>query len=202
MTQGSGTNAGTQGAQQGAQQNDSQQGQQQGNGGTPEQLTWDTWLAQQPEEQRTIITGLQTTREQGLRTALNSEREANKQHEAKIRELAGKAEKGSESEKQLTAAADQLAEANRRADFFQEAAKPEVGLTDPHLAWLAINASAEEYVDRKGNVNFVLLKERHPGLFKQAVTPPKGNAGNGAGGQGAGTKTNMNSIIRRAAGRE
>lgn len=160
--------------------------------------TFDAFLATQPD----TVKALYQAHTQGLQNALKSERTQRSTLEKQLREAAKKQPADSAEQANLTKMADDLAEANRRADFFQEAAKPEVGLTDPHLAWLAINANAEDYVNKRGDVNFVLLKERHPGLFKQVVAAARGNAGNGVGtGAGAG-KTNMNTMIRKAAGRE
>lgn len=162
--------------------------------------TWDNWLAKQPEAERARIATLYEGHTKGLRTALDSERNERKQYEKQVRELATKAEKGSETEKRLTEMADALDRANRKADFYQEAAKPDTGLTDPEAAWIIANAKAEEFFDRKGNLNVALLKERHPGLFGRPNPTPQGNAGSGAGGQPQ-SGNDMNSYIRGRAGR-
>lgn len=165
--------------------------------------TWDDWLASRPDAERPTITALYERQTQGLRSALDKERDDRKALEKQVRDLAKAAEKGSDAETQLTTLADQLAAADRRADFYRDAAKTDVGIADPELAWLRVNASPDEFFDRKGNVNFTLLKERHPALFVQTPlkpATPKGNAGSGAGQQGAGALS-MTDFIRQQAGR-
>lgn len=158
--------------------------------------SFDAYLETQPEP----IKALYTSHTAGLKSALENERKANREHERQIRELAGKADKGSEAQQQLNALADQLASANRAADFYKEAARPELGLADAEAAWLIVNAKADDFIDKRGNVNFTLLKERHPGLFARTTPPPapRGNAGSGVGGNTP--SQNMNDYIRRAAG--
>lgn len=167
------------------------------NGGTPE--TWDAWLQAQPEAQRPTITSLYEKQTAGLKSALNDERTQRKEFEKQLRDAAGKLEKGSEAEKQVNQLADQLAASERRADFYEAAAKPEIGLTGAKAAWVLMNAEADRYFDRKGNPNFDLLKQEHPYLFGQVKPVPKGNQGNGTQGSAAGTSS-INDDIRRAAG--
>lgn len=195
MTQASGTT--TTGAEsdsnaQSNQQNDAGQD----NGAMPE--TFDAWLATQPDNVKTMY----AAHTQKLQSALQSERSTRSDLEKQLREAAKKQKDGSDEQANLTKMADELGVANRRADFYEAAVKPEVNAQDLEALWVLANAKPDDYFDKRGNVNFVLLKERHPGLFKQAASAARGNAGNGTGGQGAATKTNMNSILRRAAGRE
>lgn len=167
------------------------------NGGTPE--TWDAYLAAQPEAQRTVIAALHEKQTASLKNALNEERTQRKDFEKQLRDAAAKLEKGSDIEKQVNQLADQLSTESRRADFYEAAVKPEIGLTDAKAAWVLMNADAERYFDRKGNPNFALLKEAHPGLFGQVKPAPKGNQGNGTNSSAAGTSS-INDDIRRAAG--
>lgn len=181
------------------QQQQGAQGEQQPNadGGTPE--TWDAWLGAQPEDQRTRIATLYQAHEQGLRSALESERGERKRFEQQVRDLSKSVEKGSALEQQLNATLTQLETANRRADFVEQAAKTENGVADIAAAWIIASAQADTYFDRKGNVNFALLKQNHPTLFRGAVTP-RANAGAGTGQTGDG-KHSMNDFIRKSAGR-
>lgn len=165
-------------------------------GGTPE--TWQAWLEAQPEDQRTRITTLHESHTQGLRSALDNERAQRREFEKQLRDLQPKVEKGSALETQINTITAKLDSANRRAEFVEEAVKPEIGIVDLKLAWLTVNAEPDTYLDKRGRVDFALLKQNHPALFKSAA-PPRANAGNGAG-QDGGT-SNMNDFIRRQASR-
>lgn len=169
-------------------------------GQTPTPQTWDEWLATQPEAQRTQISGLYERQNSKLLSALDRERDERKGLQKQLRDMAKTADTGSDVQTQLTAIADQLAAAERRADFFREAANPKVGLVDGEGAWLIANSKPDEYFDKRGNLNVDLLKERHPGLFAQPKPTPRGNAGNGTQ-QEPGSAAGMNQFIRRAAGR-
>ena len=146
-------------------------------------LSYDAWLEQQPDEIKSLL----DTHTRGLKSALASEREARNRLEKDLRDAAKKAEKGSEMEQQLTRLADQAAEADRRAAFYEDAHR--LGVTNLKLAYL---------VATQGRVNWQALKESYPELFT-GPRPPVGNAG-------AGTKEppkpgGMNEFIRRSAGR-
>lgn len=174
------------------------------NGATPSEqssaLTWETWLAKLPEEQRTLAADLHTKQVEKLQTTLDKERSERKAFEKQLRDMAKNAEAGSEAQKQLTGMADRLAEAERRADFYRDAAKPDVGIADPEAAWIIANAKADEFFDARGNLKIALLRERHPSLFAQPKPPPKANAGNGARTPPVAGDT-MNDFIRAAAGK-
>ena len=163
--------------------------------------TWEAWVAARPEAERTQITALYEKQTAGLKTALDSERDTRKGLEKQVRELAKDAEKGSKAEKDLTALADQLSAEQRRADFYESAAKPEIGLVGTRAAWTLMNAEPDRYFDRKGNPNFDLLKQEHPYLFGQKPPVPRGNQGNGTQGQQH-TGQTMNDMIRAAAGKQ
>lgn len=162
--------------------------------------TWNDWLARQPEDQRRVIEALYAAQTSSLKSALDSERTSHKELEKQIRDLSGKVEKGSDAQAQLTQMADKLAVSERRADFYEAAAKPEIGIIGVQAAWVLMNADAERYFDRKGAPNFDLLKQEHPYLFRSQQTPsPRSNAGNGAG-QTPTSPVDMNRMIREAAG--
>lgn len=90
----------------------------------------------------------------------------------------------------------QLEASNRRASFAEESGKPEIGCTNPRVAFAT--AQAEGLFDARGNVNWQALKTAAPELFR--VRAPEGNAGAGTGTPPAATKS-MNTFIRSAAGR-
>jgi len=155
-------------------------------------LQYEEWLKGQPEEVKTMLGGW----EKGLKSALKDEREAHSELEKKLRDLAGKAQKGSEDEKKLIEMADQMAEGDRRATFYEEAHK--AGISNLKLAYLA--AVKEDLFDKRGNVNLETLKKNYPELFEQEKPKPKGNAGDGTGTSIEG-KISMDDFIRaRASG--
>lgn len=161
--------------------------------------TWDGFLASLEDAERERVTRLYEAQTGSLTKALREERSNNKELTRQVREMASKAEKGSDSERQLTEMADRLEASDRRADFYEQAANPKVGLTDVKAAWALINVAPDDYRDRRGNIDFDLLRERHPGLFARTPHVPPGNPGSGSGPQPA--SSNMNDWIRRRAGR-
>jgi len=153
--------------------------------------SWDEYVTTLPAE----VKALYETHTTGLRTALQSERQQRGELAKQIKDLAAKAEKGSENERQLQTMSAQLEAANQRADFMAEATKPEIGCSNAHLAYIAAREAGA--IDQKGRVNWEALKTAYPELFKPKV--PAGAAG--AGTQNPPQATTMNDFIRRAAGR-
>jgi hypothetical protein len=158
--------------------------------------SFDEWLKGQDEPLRKLY----ETHTAGLRSALQSEREARKtetgQLAKQLREAAAKAEAGSEHQKQLQETAAKLDATERRAEFYEESVRPEIGCSNPKLAWLA--AQEIGALDQKGRTNWEALKTSFPELFRVRVTP--GNAGTGTGTPPPQANT-MNDMIRKAAGR-
>lgn len=162
--------------------------------GTQEEpLTFDGWLGEQPEEVKALLDG----HTEGLKSALKSERGSRKDLEKQLRDLAAKAEKGSEAQKELAGIADKLGEADRKADFYEAAHA--AGVTNLKLAYVV--ASQDEMFDRRGRVNFDTLKTQYPELFGVKPAPTKGNAGSGTNTEPTPAE-NMNTFIRRSAGRQ
>lgn len=157
-------------------------------GETP--IDFNQWLETQPDNVRSLIDG----HIKGLTTALSSEREARKTFEKQVRDLATKAELGSEAQKQLTAMAERIQAAEQQQAFYDEAHTQ--GVSNLKLAYMA--ATADGLLDARGHVNWEQLKKSYPQLFGATGGPPRGNAG--AGTQNPSSAANMNTIIRRAAG--
>lgn len=176
-----------------------QQGQQQGE--TPQQqkqeqeqapANFEKWLAEQPEP----IRKLYQEHTQGLRGALDSEREQRKGLERQLRDAASKLEQGSDARKTLDEVTAKLEEQTKRADFY--AAAKDAGVNNLKLAWTA--AKQDNLYKRNGDVDLTALKEAYPELFHtEERKPPPGNAGAGTQKQPSGST--MNDLIRRAAGR-
>lgn len=178
--------------QQDPGQEDPQDNQTPEQGGETSQ-TWEQVLATLPEEQRQ----LHDTHTQGLRSALQSERQQRQELTRQLREATQQLEEGSQARQQLEALTNQLETAERRADFMEEAVRPEIGCTNPRLAYMA--AQEIEAIDRRGRINWDALKQQFPELFKSQQKTPPGNAGSGTGQ--APTGKDMNAFIRTAAGR-
>lgn len=149
------------------------------------------WIESQADDIKVLVSG----HIQGLKTALDSERESRKTFEKQLRDLAPKVEAGSEAQKQLTAMADQVGALERRQSFYDDAHSQ--GVSNLKLAYLA--ASDAGLIDDRGRVNWEQLKKSFPQLFGAVGGPPKGNAGDGTNNPPGG-KASMNTIIRHAAG--
>jgi hypothetical protein len=150
--------------------------------------TFEAWLAAQDDK----VKGLYTAHTGGLTSALAAEREANKKSQNQLRELAKKAEKGSELEVELTKQADALKTSEKRATFMDKAHS--AGVRSLKLAFLA--ASEAGMVKDDGDCDFVKLRADYPELFAAAQSV---HAGDGTGGQGQ-QKSDMNVTLRKAFG--
>lgn len=153
--------------------------------------TFDSWLKDQPDE----VKGLIEDHAHGLRTALENERAQRKTLEKQLKDAAKKFDKDSEERKSLDKISADLAEANRKTDFYDAAHK--AGVTNLKLAWLAV--VADELIDEKGAIDFDELRKSHPQLFASKAPIQPINAGSGA--NGGAPKQTMNQLIRSAAGR-
>lgn len=170
-------------------------------GGTPggeggneggEALNWESWIASQEEPVRNLL----ESHTSGLKSALVSERENRKKLEKDLRELAGKAEQGSEAQTKLAELANQMSEADRKAEFYEQAHA--AGVRNLKLAFMA--ALQGDLFDKHGRVNFVEMKKEYPELFGGVAASTVGNAGAGTGSNSP-KKSGMNDFIRKAAGR-
>lgn len=183
------TNTGT-GA--GQQNQGNQQGQQ--NSETP--FTYDTWLAQQPEDVRTGIEAHIT----GLRNTVQATRQERDALSGRLTELTNALGKDTpeEAKRLLAEMTSELETTNKRAAFYEGAGNPEVGCTNPRAAFLL--AQADQLYDRRGNPDWAAIKAAAPELFRQAGQQ-KGSADGGAGGDNKPTGNSMNDFIRKAARR-
>lgn len=154
----------------------------------PDSVTFEGWLEKQDE----TVKGLLTSHTTGLKSALDSERKARGDAEKQIRDLAKRAEKGSELESAINKQADQLKALETQTGFFDKAHA--AGVRNLKLAYLA--ASQAGLVSDRGECDFSKLRTEYPELF---VTAPPANAGSGT--QAPRVTNSMNDQIRRAAGR-
>jgi hypothetical protein len=173
-----------------------QNGQGAAGGGTPSEgsqpPTFDTWLAGQDE----TVKGLLAQHTQGLKSALDAERTQRGDLAKQVRDLAAKAEEGSELKKSLTEALAKIDQSDRRIAFVEEAITPAVSCRNIKAAWAL--ALAEGLFDKRGNPDWAALKAAAPELFGVPTTPGHAGVGTGAPQQ---TAPGMNDFIRRAAGR-
>ena len=155
-------------------------------------LTYDSWLGSQPEDVKTLV----EHNIQGLKSALQSERQQRQQLADQLRDAA----KGvtGDAKAALDKLSSDLEAVQLRANFFEDAAKPDVGCTNPRLAFIAADQAG--LIDKKGRVNWAEMRAQYPELFRQANAVGRGSADGGAGG-GRRTAVSMNDYIRKAAGR-
>lgn len=179
---------GAQGAQQQNEQQNEQQQQQ------PAPLTFERWIAEQPEDVRDLIDG-QLDR---IKAALDSERTARTGLEKQIKAISKQAGEGSELRTQLEKLSDDMREVGGKADFYEAAHG--AGVKNLRLAWIA---AKDLGLLEDGKTDFAKLKDAAPELFATVASTPKAppaNAGAGAGQAGA-RNPNMNNFLRAAAGR-
>jgi len=176
-----------------------------GTGGTPDPVaqgngtgetpptppTFETWYTGLDEQGRGLVDG----HVMGLKSALATERQNRADLSKQIKDLAAKAEKGSELEQRLNEASTRLEAAERRANFAEDAIRPEIGCSNIKVAYAL--AVAEGMFDSKGRPDWAGLKTAAPELFRK---PGPGSADGGAGHNQT-PRMDMNMIIRRAAGR-
>ncbi|HOG48203.1 MAG TPA: hypothetical protein PLJ35_19385 [Anaerolineae bacterium] len=173
-----------------------QSGQQGGTGAGTAPLQYDAWLAQQPDDIKALIGG----HIQGLRNtvqATRGERDALSQRLADLTKALGK-DTPEEARRLLSEMQSELETTSRRAAFYEEAGKPEIGCSNPRAAFLV--AQAEQLYDRRGNPDWAAIKQAAPELFRKGSPAPAGNAGAGTGNPPPAGKS-MNDFIRTAAGR-
>ena len=152
------------------------------------EVTWDGWLADQPDEVKGLIEG----HTNGLKSALQNERDQRKALQKNLDEAIKKAGKGTETREALESLQTELDSSNQQLDFYEDVASQ---VTNVKLAWAA--AKAFDAFDRTGRVNLEMLKAQAPELFKteKSRSIPPGNGGHGAPGQGK-TRPSMNDILR------
>ena len=131
----------------------------------------------------------------GLLNTVKATREERDGLKNQVKELLTKSEKGSENEKALTETLLKLEATERRAAFVEEAVKPGIDCRNPKAAYAyAVTVDA---FDKRGNPDWSLLKKEVPELFGKQTPPARG----GSGTDSPPETNDINSMIRRAAGR-
>lgn len=155
-------------------------------------LDYSAWLDEQAEPVKNML----IEKQKRVSADLAAERDTRHKLEKQVRDLAARSEKDGETQKQLNQLADQMAIADRRADFYEQAHS--AGVTNLKLALIV--AEQEDLFDKRGGVNFEVMKKSYPELFGAGRTVPPGNAGAGTNRQPS--APSMNDFIRAAAGRK
>lgn len=159
--------------------------------GAGEPPTWESILEGLPQETRAAY----DQHTQGLKHALDAERQQRKDLSTQLRDATSQLEAGSKIKADLEALQTRLEETERRADFATEASGQ--GVANVRLAYLA--AQEFETFDRRGNVQWDALKEAAPELFAQQQ-PTRGNAGSGTAAPGR-QAPDIDRMIRASVGR-
>ena len=189
QTQTQGTGTGDQGTgNQGAGVGDQGTGQ-----GQQQPVSYDEWIKTQSPEIKTML----EQRSSSLLNTVQATRRERDDLSRQLKEAAKGLEAGSEARKAMESMSAQLEAAEQRAVFYEEAGRPEIGCTNPRLAYIA--AQQDQLIDARGRINWDGLRSAYPELFRRAA--PTTNAG--AGTQNTQPATGgMNAFIRRAAGRQ
>lgn len=160
----------------------------------PVPVTWDAILAALPEEHKALYeehTG-------GLRRTVQATRQERDTLQAKLGEITTALGKDpAEAKRLLEETSEQLKVATQRAEFAEQASRPEIGCTNPANAFLI--ARAQGLFNSRGVPDWEKIKEVVPEFFKPKL-PPAGNAGSGTGAPPP-TGKSMNDFIRTSAKR-
>lgn len=156
--------------------------------------TFADWFEGQDEATK----GLVDSHISGLKNALEGERTRRRELSDQLQEAMKGAEKGSELEAALQGMTERLEAAERRNGFFEGALDPQVGCSNPELAFIL--AEERKLYDRRGLPDWAAIREMAPELFvRPRTTVPRG-ADPGAGADSP-APADVNALIRRAARR-
>jgi hypothetical protein len=153
-------------------------------------IDFEAWLAKAEEPVQKAYAEHVT----GLKSALTKERDNVTGLNNQLKAMAKKAEKGSELEQTLLDFTTKLDAAEKRADFMEDAVKPEIGCRNPKAAWVL--AVADDLFTKTGSPDWRSIQLAAPELFGKIV--PKSKGGNGTDETPPPAAT-MNDIIRNMA---
>ena len=155
-------------------------------------LTFDGWLNGQDETVKALV----EQRFEALQNTVKATRTEREDLAKQLRDATKKLEEGSDARLALEGLSEQLELEQRRAAFYEDAARPELGCTNPKLAYLG--AQEISAIDGKGRVSWDAIKTAFPELFRAPHV--SANAGDGTGRQPPAARS-MNDFIRRSTGR-
>jgi hypothetical protein len=139
------------------------------------------FLAAQPEEARKGLEAHIETTAKGLKTALDSEREARKDLEKQLKTLQGKAEKGGELEQAIEKMRGELVITNKRNAFLASAPK-DLEYIKEALAVAEVNGLIAD----DGKVDWESFKKSYAGFFAKPVAAPAPQTNASAAGRDGG----------------
>lgn len=153
-------------------------------------VEFEKWLGEQPDN----IKNAYETHVTGLKNTVAATRNERDDFKKQLAGLAKQVEKGSEAERQLQEMSGKIELAERKANFMEDALRPEIGCKNPRTAYAL--AVSEDMFSKNGSPDWASIKLAAPELF--IAGGAKGKAGAGTGEP---PKTqDMNAYIRRVAG--
>jgi hypothetical protein len=185
---GGGTSAASEGEGGGAQN----EGGQQGAPATVE--SFDAWYSSQNDDIKKLANPLKEHFERMQNTVKETRKERDTLSR-QFRDAAKKLEAGSDAQKKLEELATNFDEANRRADFYEEA--PSHECRNPKAAYAI--AVAHELFTKNGAPDWKAIQVEVPEFFGAKTTTTRKTAGAGTGKQPSSTAS-INDWIRQQAG--
>lgn len=160
-----------------------------------EPADFETWLNSADEKLKATIKPLFDAHVSKLMNTVKETRRERDDFQKELRDAIKKLDAKSDEAKNLSGIADKLDEANKRADFYEEA--PANGCRNPKAAFALVKA--DNLYTRSGAVDWKSLKEVAPELFGEVSRlPRKKTAGEGTD-KGQASSQTMNEWIRNKA---
>ncbi len=156
---------------------------------------FDAWLAAQPDEVKNKVKSLYDASIVDLKNTVKATRTERDDFSKQLRDASKKLEAGSDQQKQLLELANSNDEANRRADFYEQA--PQYECKNPKAAYAI--AKSQDLFTKSGAPDWKSISAEAPELFGKVIKTIKGSAGSGTGKQVTNTGS-MNDWIRKEAG--
>ena len=156
-----------------------------------ETKTWDEVLKGLPEDQQKLY----NEHTIALNNTIKATRDERDEARNLLREALKKAETGSEAEKSLQEALGRIDLLDKRANFAEQAIKPEIGCRNVRAAFAL--AQASDLFKKNGVPDCDAIKKEAPELFGPLI--PEGNGGSGTDGDQT-APVDMNQWIRDRAG--
>lgn len=166
------------------QSSDNQQG---------EPLDFETWLNSADAKLKETIKPLFDAHVEKLLNTVKETRRERDSYQKDLRDAIKKLDAKSDEAKSLSDIADKFDEANKRADFYEEA--PGNGCRNPKAAFALVKA--DSLYTRSGAVDWKALKEIAPELFGEASRLPKRKTSGSGTDRDQSDSMSMNDWIRR-----
>ncbi len=156
---------------------------------------FETWLSKAPDELKTTIEPLFKAHVEKLMTTVKDTRKERDTFQKELRDAIKKLDATSDEAKKFEGIADKLDEANKKAEFYEEA--PTNGCRNLKAAFALVKS--EDLYTKHGAVDWKQLKEIAPEFFgEKSRLPVKKSAGNGTDSD-VPSSHSMNDWIRKQA---